>query len=198
MKGRIKNIKHKRQIKQMAVISILFCVGIGIGTAFALGTADVHRNLWITVQEENISNLNQVQWQYYMAYLIWEKGKWYGMLLLFSVTIFALPYIAVTILYKGICIGFFFVSLQMVFGWKGIVFAFAVFFPQSLLFFPVTVVYLLFLLQLHRDVREYRNVLEWKLYLRYAGFMILCIVFGCLLQAKVNLLIVQSAAVLLK
>lgn len=135
-----KNIKHKRQIKQIAVIGILFCIGIGMGAAFALSTSDVHRNLWITVQEENISNLNQVQWQYYMAYLIWEKGKWYGMLLLFSVTIFALPYIAATILYKGICIGFFFMSLQMVFGWKGIVFALAVFFPQSLLFFPVTVV----------------------------------------------------------
>lgn len=192
------SIKYKRQAKQIAVISILFCIGIGIGSVLAFSTSDLHQNIWVAVQEETISQLDQIQWQHYMGYLFLEKGKWYGMLLLFSVTIFALPYIAGTIIYKGICTGFFFTSLQIVFGWKGIVFALATFFPQILLFFPVTIVYILFLLQLHRDVKEYRNFLEWKIYIKYAVLMVLCIIFGCLLQAKINLFILQSAVVLLK
>ena len=120
------------------------------------------------------------------------------MMLLFSVTIFALPYIAGMVIYKGMCTGFFFMSLQIVFGWKGIVFGLAVFFPQILVFFPITIIYILFLLQLHKDVRVYRNSIEWKLYVIYVAAMILCMMFGCLLQAKVNLFILQSAVVLLE
>lgn len=190
--------KYKRQVKQIAVISILFCIGVGIGIVLAFSTSQLHQSIWLVVQEETISHLNQIQWQYYMGYLLCEKGKWYGMLLLFSITIIALPYIAGTIIYKGICIGFFFASLQNVFGWKGIIFALATFFPQILVFLPVTIIYILFLLQLHKDVKEYVGFFEWKLYIKYAALMLLCIVLGCLLQAKINLLILQSAVVLLK
>lgn len=192
------SVRYKKQVKQIVVISILFCIGISIGTALALSSSDLNYNIWLSIQEETISGLDEIQWQYYFGYLFLEKGKWYGLLLLFSVTVVALPYIAGTIIYKGISIGFFFTSLHMGFGWKGIIFALAAFFPQIIIFAPVTVVYLLFLLQLYRDVKEYRNFLEWKQYIKYGGLFILCLVLGCLLQAKVNLLIIQSAAVLLR
>ena len=180
------------------VISVLFCFGVGIGAVLAFTSSNIHHNIWFGIQEEMISQLDQVQWQYYFVYLFLEKGKCYGLLLLFAVTVFALPYIAGMTVYKGISVGFFFASLHMEFGWKGIIFALAAFFPQMIIFFPITIIFLLFLFQLHREAKEYRNFWEWRQYIKYVAMFILCLILGCLLQAKVNLIIIHNAVVLLK
>lgn len=190
-------IKYGKQIKQIVAISSLFFIGIAIGIAAATGAVHLNQNFWDIMKEDTLSKLDKIQWQYYFLYLLLEKGKWYGLLLVFSVTLFALPYLAGCITYKGISIGFFFASLNMEFGWKGVLFGLATLFPQVLVFLPITILYFLYLLQIRREIGMYKHAVGWKGDIKYLGLFILFIVFGCLLEAKINLAVLQSAIILL-
>jgi uncharacterized membrane protein SpoIIM required for sporulation len=106
-----------------------------------------------------------------------------GLLLVFSISLLALPYLGGFLLYRGCIVGFLLGNVFLFFGAKGLLLAASLFFPQSFLYLPA---YLSILKQSYQMGLEGRDRQAAIKAIPTVFTALLLLLTGCVLEAYGN------------
>lgn len=149
----------------------------------------------------NIKNMEIQKGQ--LFWLVFEKRlKDFLLLWMFSVTVLWTPYSILFLMYQGFLGGFFLITGMVLYGLKGMLLMLAYCMPHCFIYAPVFLYLLLRGWHLNRRLYQYsynKSPTKWKLFLEQLPaflFLLIGLFLGCVLEAYVNVLIVQKTLTL--
>lgn len=184
MSRRIRRLRIKKpEFYQIA--AALFGIGIFAGIFLARG---VHSSCPAETSrffQQIGANLEGGTCNYTVLFqeIVGNRLKSIGLLMIFSVSIFSLPYIGGFLLYKGCISGFLAGSVLFQFGTKGMLLAVSLFFPQCFFYVPA---YFSLLNKSYRFGTEGINKREVMKEVPYVFMMLALLIVGCILEAYIN------------
>lgn len=193
---------NKIGLGKLFLFTIAAGVAAGIITANLVGHGIVmDRTEFDVLFLANIKNM-EINKNHFFWMVFGKRFRDFILIWIFAVTVLWPFYSFGTLFYHGFLCGFLLTIGIMLYGLGGIVLMLSYCLPQYLFYIPVFLLSLFRGYQLYRRLYRYsydKNPNKWKLFWEYApGFFVLLagLLLGCLLEAYINVWIVQKTVTL--
>ncbi len=179
-------IKNKLGLFKITVIELVASFVIGILIAYCSKTANGSSDYMGTLLSLDLAQLDKVQ---LLIFVMQYRLKEYLLLWLFSITILAIPYNNIYVIYKGFTTGFVFGALSYLYGWKGFVSGLSLGLPHYIVYIIVLLNTVLISYQLHEKSCSGVYSKKSRLYLKQLpSFLVLLslTIIGCFMETFLN------------
>lgn len=182
-----RNLQKKEPLKAAILLLILsLCFG-GVYAKISqnllrVGIESFSSRYFVTIQNMAIDYWDLFQ------YILWSGMKSFFLIWIFSLTIFGLPYLGWMIVSKGFQLGYLLTALFLNYNFKGVLLFFIYFFPQGLIFLPVSLICLKYCYQLTMEMNHgqatpsLHNITILKKYSRLIIILLIALTIGALME----------------